>query len=349
LINELSLTPFNKANCFAMLNTLYPPTMTSNVPFVQPTHQLTATVLASQRKGFFRYITAVEKNGVGVLKRLVNQGLRPGEESGWPSVRDTMDKYLRMAGSIIDECLEITAKHNLQSSIASSAGKAEIDEEKRRKVDSGISFSSSSNRTSTHSHSTRPSTSSSISVTNNIINNSSSSSSNINKNINNNINTSNSKHDDSVRRGSQDKVFCDAPVPEVVHKPVGSTLERIAREIRKIRSRSDIRDLARLRPAEPSPKRGSGHDAAAAKVPGPGTEKKVRQRPSLLRVRPNNALKERSLNSAATSPVSRDGVETSGEDSPVFDVDEMKRRRMVWEAQQKRKDSQDQASGMELD
>ena len=47
LINEMSLEPFNKHNCVAMLNTLYPPVATS-----QPTKLLTAVILKRQRDGF---------------------------------------------------------------------------------------------------------------------------------------------------------------------------------------------------------------------------------------------------------------------------------------------------------
>ncbi|KAF7502570.1 hypothetical protein GJ744_005488 [Endocarpon pusillum] len=163
LVNELSLQPFNKANCIAMLNTVYPPAMIPNIPFAQPTHQLTPAILSAQRNGFFRYITAVEKNGPAVLKSLISQGQRAGEETGWPSVRETMDKYLRMANGIIDECFEIACKDSVQTPVSSTHSGTETEDEKqRRKVDSGISFTSSSNRGSLQSHQTRPSTSSSI-------------------------------------------------------------------------------------------------------------------------------------------------------------------------------------------
>jgi hypothetical protein len=201
-----------------MLNTLYPPAMIPNVQFVQPTHQLTPAILSSQRNGFFRYITAVEKNGTAVLKSLINQGQRPGEECGWPSVRETMDKYLRMATGIIEDCFEITGKDSIQSPISSSFGGTDTEDEKRRKVDSGVSFASSSNRGSVQTHSTRPSTSSS---------------------------TTTNTHS---RNQSSEKPLPLHP-PEATHRPAGSTLERIAREIRKIRSRGDMRDAAKSRPS----------------------------------------------------------------------------------------------------
>ena len=218
LINELSLQPFNKANCFAMLNTLYPPTGLAPNKFVQPTQQLTPLVLTQQRNGFFRYISAVERNGTSVLTSLMDQHRREGDATGWPSLRDTIDNYLRIANSIIDECLEITG-HGASPTAASFAS-LEFDEDGRRKVDSGISFgsSSSSNRNSSQSHQTRPSTSSSFST--------------------------------HSRKASREKQsYTLAEDQDMTPKPAGSTLERIARELRKIKSRSNMRDQSRPRTA----------------------------------------------------------------------------------------------------
>lgn len=290
--------------------------MIPNVQSVQPTHQLTPAILSQQRNGFFRYITAVEKNGTGVLKCLINQGQRPGDDSGWPLVRETMDKYLRMANGIIDECFEITGKDSVQSSFSSSFSGAEVEDEKRRKVDSGISFTSSSNRGSINSHHTRPSTSSS-----------------------------------SINAHSRDQSN-EKPLPphphETIHKPAGSTLERIAREIRKIRSRGDIRDAARSRPSTTMAVDVSVTDADK---PGatPGNERKLRLRPSLMKMRPNGALREKDANSAGSRPTSREDDGFEGESPPTFNVEEMKRKRMVWEARQKKKGSRDKIHAMDID
>ena len=99
----MRLTPFSKANCIAMLNTLYPPSLVE-----APTRQLTTTILDSQRDAFFRYIRAVEKSGKSVLSNLENQSRRPQDENGWPVVREIVDKYLRAANSIIEECFAVT-------------------------------------------------------------------------------------------------------------------------------------------------------------------------------------------------------------------------------------------------
>ncbi|KAI9801677.1 MAG: hypothetical protein M1833_002359 [Piccolia ochrophora] len=137
LINEMSLLPFNKANCLAMLNTLYPPTISS-----QPTRQLTAAVLQSQRNGFFRYITGVERNGAGILENLMLQGRRAerGDENGWASVREVVDMYLRAANGVIDECSSIRGADYF----VNDAG-AIYQRRNGRKIDSGVDLSNDDN------------------------------------------------------------------------------------------------------------------------------------------------------------------------------------------------------------
>lgn len=126
LINELSLVPYSKHNCIAMLNTIYPP-----VTSTQPTPQLTPALLKSQRDGFFKYIQAVEKSGPEILSNLIAQGQRPGEETGWPAVRDVLDRYLQTASSMIDASQQIM---DINDTVNISA------QEARRKADSGIDF-----------------------------------------------------------------------------------------------------------------------------------------------------------------------------------------------------------------
>ena len=240
----MSLLPFNKANCLAMLNTLYPPVST-----VQPTAQLTSKILTSQRNGFFRYIQGVERNGADILHNLIDQGKRPGDINGWAAVRDTVDKYLRAANSIIDECFEITGPDSLSPT-------SEENIRKSRKTDSGVSFATGD----------RPSTSSSGS----------------------------SK--------TREKPLPPSPEPKLPRQG-GSTLEKIAREIRKIRSRNDMRNDAKK-------------------------ETKERSR-SLKKMKSASALVERDGNIASSS--------SDGTNPPNFDAEEMKRKRLIWEAKQHRK------------
>lgn len=145
LINEMSLMPFNKHNCVAMLNTLYPPVVT-----VSPTAKLKPDVLGKQRDGFFRYIKAVESKGTGVLMNLQKQNAEPDEENGWPSVHRSLLKYLRLSSSMIAECQDISNVSHFQAN-APTAPLPQIPqhaaprsmssgEKGLRKADSGIDF-----------------------------------------------------------------------------------------------------------------------------------------------------------------------------------------------------------------
>ncbi|KAJ5601334.1 hypothetical protein N7510_010868 [Penicillium lagena] len=135
LINEMLLPDYNKANCIAMLNTLFPP-ITDSMP--TPTSQLTHRILKSQRDGFFRYIIARETQGKDVLNPIICQGAPEGHLNSWPKVHDALDKYLYLANETIDECMLVTEPIHLEE------GDAQNHSNKGRKVDSGISFGSTS-------------------------------------------------------------------------------------------------------------------------------------------------------------------------------------------------------------
>ncbi|KAL4785907.1 hypothetical protein BJX76DRAFT_150524 [Aspergillus varians] len=134
LLNEMLMEPMNKANCIAMLNTLFPPVAEATIT---PTSQLTPQILRSQRDGFFRYISAIETNGKQVLNKVIEQGAPEGESTGWPLVRDALDKYLRTANEIIDECAMVNGPASLDEGLGSTSRG-----HKGRKADSGISFGS---------------------------------------------------------------------------------------------------------------------------------------------------------------------------------------------------------------
>lgn len=128
------MDPMNKATCIAMLNTLFPPVTEATVT---PTAHLTPQILKSQRDGFFRYISAIEANGKQILDKVIAQGAPEGESTGWPLVRDALDKYLRTTNEIIDECAMVNGPASLDESLDSSNRS-----QKGRKADSGISFGS---------------------------------------------------------------------------------------------------------------------------------------------------------------------------------------------------------------
>lgn len=131
LINELSLLPFNKHNCVAMLNTLYPPVVQT-----QPTSKLTPAILKNQRDGFFSYIRSVEKSGPRVLSNLMQQGKAITDANGWVAVTRTLGMYLQLATSIISECADITDVQHVSERVHGDSREPRAP----RKVDSGVSF-----------------------------------------------------------------------------------------------------------------------------------------------------------------------------------------------------------------
>ncbi|GIZ48607.1 hypothetical protein CKM354_001166000 [Cercospora kikuchii] len=152
LINELSLQPFHKHNCVAMLNTLYPPAGITEQ--AQPTTLLTPAVLKSQRDGFFKYVQAVEKSGPRILTNLMQQGKAPHDNNGWEAVVRNLSVYLQVANSMINECIHVgvnvatgmprtPTKHVRKAdSSASFDSIPETEQRGRKKADSGVSFGS---------------------------------------------------------------------------------------------------------------------------------------------------------------------------------------------------------------
>jgi hypothetical protein len=322
MLNELSIVPYNKTNCIAMLNTLYPPPLPDSPPIAQPTAQITPQILAVQRSGFFRYINAVEQSGKGILKSVYEQNKNPDDESGYTRLRNYLDQYLRMTTSIIDECYEITGDHSAKPSPTTSSFNSTTAEDARRKVDSGISFgtANSSNRNSAGSHATRPSTSSSLST--------------------------------HSRTNSTQKQLPEKPLPApndeedndpTPVKPAGTKLERIARELRRIRSRGNIRSQSRFRHSAPV----VAEDEPMPDVPTPPQtpvkDRTLRFKRSLRNIRglSDGVLREKDGNSrpatASGAGISsgRSSVEelsSPGKAVPAFDVEQMKAKRLEWEA-----------------
>ena len=257
-----------------MLNTLYPPT-TSTAP---PTRQLTSTILASQRQAFFRYIIAVEKNGKSVLKNLEHQGERPTDANGWAVVHEVVDKYLRAANGIIEECVEITGTDTFDP-------KSEEHRRNERRTDSGVSFATTD----------RPSTSSTDSSRNN------------------SVQTSISSRTNSMDR-SKPLPECPGAVlpnnrPSSPLKKRGTTLEKIAREIKNLRTRNDVRELDHRHTYEVS-----------------RTQDKTK------------SLKKMKSTSSINAARAKHGRSGSGDYPGIapFEIDDSQRRRLLQEAQARR-------------
>ncbi|KAI5363835.1 hypothetical protein Slin14017_G057990 [Septoria linicola] len=152
LINELSLQPFHKHNCIAMLNTLYPPAGITDQ--AKPTTLLTPAVLKTQRDGFFKYVQAVEKSGPRILTNLMQQGKAPLDVNGWEAVVRNLSMYLQVANSMINECIHVgtdayvdtprspTRHSRKPDSGASFDSILNPEQRSRKKADSGVSFGS---------------------------------------------------------------------------------------------------------------------------------------------------------------------------------------------------------------
>ena len=252
----MRLEPFSKPNSIAMLNTLYPPSTNT-----APTRQITLHILTSQRNAFFRYIQAVEKNGKGILKNLEHQGQRTGDPNGWTVVRDVVDKYLRAANGVIEECLDVSGPEYFDQEI-------EAHRRGNRRADSGVSFATGD----------RPSTSSSAASKSNI-----------------------SSRDKPLPASPAHSGPFEPPTP----KKRGTTLEKIAREIRNLRSRNDVKEM----PSNYS------SDVQDPKV---------------------RALKKMKSTSSIGGTKAKHARLGNDEAMPDFNIDDARRQRMIWEAQREK-------------
>lgn len=103
MIHELSLEPFNKFNCIAILNTLYPIEEPDINSF------LTAPILANQRHALWRYITGVEKNGAAILETVRTSA------GGWSGVSEAAHAYLRLSVDMIQIAEELARPTSIGS------------------------------------------------------------------------------------------------------------------------------------------------------------------------------------------------------------------------------------------
>jgi hypothetical protein len=148
LINEIWLEPFNKANCLAMLNTLFPPVTPFTATKV-PNGELNPEDLSRQRQCFFNYIKSVERHGKAAIENVLKSGARPGEETAWPLVHEFLQRYLDVAHDTIYDCSSIENRDYLEAEVRSKTHK--------RSADSGVSFASVDASISTGSRAVTPS------------------------------------------------------------------------------------------------------------------------------------------------------------------------------------------------
>lgn len=262
-----------------MLNTLYPPVMST-----QPTAKLTIPILTKQRDGFFKYIQTVERRGnKDCLNNLISQNKLEGEATGWPAVKRTLTQYLTLANSMINECWDVnnvpynpTRPLLPPSEETMEAMDLATDKRKGRKVDSGISMGHGS----LHSKS-----------------------------------ASTSSHKSSFSQHSLHSQYSQQPPrPGTPIGKGGSTLERIAREFRKMKPkpRVEVNEIIPQRYRDLEQENGGA-------APSKTTMSRLRKMKSL------GALSDLKQSNSSQ------GSLRSGTGTPVFDPEEMKRQRDAFE------------------
>jgi len=98
MVAELKSVPFYKPNVLAMLNTLFPP----NVQEL-PNDRIVPKVLNQYRSTFYRYITAVEVNGSGILKAFEDKLQKDSNRHSWRSTWDNLHSYIELAELMIKQ------------------------------------------------------------------------------------------------------------------------------------------------------------------------------------------------------------------------------------------------------
>jgi hypothetical protein len=126
-------------------------------------------MLMAQREGFFRYIKTVERRGVECLSAILRQGAKAGEETGWPAVKRTLNNYLNLANTLIEDCQHISTIDSVSKTPEIPAPESEdetiteIRKSEDRKTDSAIGFSTDVKHSKNASMSSERSASSHIS------------------------------------------------------------------------------------------------------------------------------------------------------------------------------------------
>lgn len=106
MIHEMSLEPFHKFNCMAMLNTLFPFNEEIN-------SQLTPDILATQRSQLWRYVEmcANDEKRASTITHMRNRWK-------WEGVHESVYAYLRAALDVISEAGELSRRSSWNSTIS---------------------------------------------------------------------------------------------------------------------------------------------------------------------------------------------------------------------------------------
>lgn len=107
MIHEFENGSFNRSNCIAMLNTLYP----VDEPDVNST--LTSDVLAANRQHLWKCLVHFANSGPTILNSLKSA------RGGYPALCDKIHAYLRLALDMINQCEEIYRQYKSSTTIIS--------------------------------------------------------------------------------------------------------------------------------------------------------------------------------------------------------------------------------------
>lgn len=117
MINELENGAYNRSNCIAMLNTLYPIEEPSVNDF------LTHDILSAHRQYLWKCIANFEASAPTILHSLKQS------RGGWESLCDKIHAYLRLCLDMIKQCEEICRSLSSSASIVSRSSSFSSDAE----------------------------------------------------------------------------------------------------------------------------------------------------------------------------------------------------------------------------
>ncbi len=98
MVAELKSVHFHEPSVLALLNTLFPPTVTE-----LPNDRIQRKVLNQYRSSFYRYITAVEANGPSVMKAFEAKLQAESNRHSWKSTWENVQLYMSLAELMIKQ------------------------------------------------------------------------------------------------------------------------------------------------------------------------------------------------------------------------------------------------------
>lgn len=98
MVKQLQEPRWNKHECLALLNTLFPPAIEGT-----PNDSICKNSMHKYRAVFYRYIQETEAIGPSCMTKFIYQLSHPGTGHTWPEVRADIDRYLELADLMIEQ------------------------------------------------------------------------------------------------------------------------------------------------------------------------------------------------------------------------------------------------------